>query len=78
MVPKKANQPDEWVDAIVKAQKKFERAEQRYEAAGKERLETFNAAIENGGMTAYGISKALGNKPTPNRVARLVAANRKE
>lgn len=78
MVPKKASQPDEWVNEIMKAQKKFEIASQHYEAAGKERLETFNDAIENGGMTAYGISKALGGNPTPNRVARLVAASRKE
>lgn len=77
MVPKKASQPEEWVTAVVKAQKKFESAAQKYEKAGQERVKIFNAAISEGGMSAYGISKALSNNPTPNRVARLVAADRK-
>ncbi|MGO1263641.1 MAG: hypothetical protein ACTMIV_10850 [Brevibacterium aurantiacum] len=77
MVPKKASQPEEWVTAVVKAQKKFESAANRYEKAGQERVEIFNAAIREGGMSAYGISKALDNNPTANRVARLVAADRK-
>lgn len=78
MVPKQASQPEEWVTAVVKAQKKFERAAKQYEKVGQERIEMFNAAINDGGMSAYGISKALGGNPTPNRVARLVAADRKE
>lgn len=78
MVPKKANQPEEWVSAVVKAQKKFETAAKRYEKIGQERIEMFNAAINDGGMSAYGISKALGGNPTPNRVARLVTPDRKE
>lgn len=78
MVPKQASQPEEWVTAVVKAQKKFETAAKRYEKVGQERIDMFTSAINEGGMSAYGISKALGGNPTPNRVARLVAANRKE
>lgn len=78
MVPRKASQPEEWVTAVVKAQKKFESAAQKYEKASQERVKIFNAAISEGGMSAYGISKALGNNPTANRVARLVSPDRNE
>lgn len=67
-------QPHDFVVEVRTAQRAVDETYKSYQDAIAARTRIFSRAITVGGMTAYGISKALDGKPTPNRVARLMKA----